>query len=122
MIESGQASTTECFSLLLLGLSESFQTQYCYSLLSKPEQCTMLCFFLFQRALIAFQQYAIVIKNSSLDLLEGTNLNWAMGTKGTNQKNVLPIMLFSSLELKGKNLCEPSVIAVCLNATFSLRL
>lgn len=82
----------------------------------------MLCFFLFQRALIAFQQYAIVIKNSSLDLLEGTNLNWAMGTKGTNQKNVLPIMLFSSFELKGKNLCEPSLIAVCLNATFSLRL
>lgn len=82
----------------------------------------MLCFFLFQHALIAFQQYAIVTKNSNLDLLEGANLKWAMGTKGTNQKNVLPITLFSSLELKGRSLPEPSVIAICLNAIFSLKL
>lgn len=52
----------------------------------------------------------------------GTNLKWAMCTKGTNQKNILPVMLFSSLQLKGRNVCKPSVIALCLNSTFSLRL
>lgn len=69
-------------------------------LLSKAEQCNALCIFLLQRALIAFPQYAIVIKNNYLDLLEGTKLKRAMGTKRRNQKAVLPIMLFSSLEIK----------------------
>lgn len=43
-----------------------------------------------------------------------------MGTKGTNQKNVLPIMLFYSLELNGP--CVSHVAVVGLNATFSLHL
>lgn len=82
----------------------------------------MLCFFLFQHALIAFPQYATATKNHNVDPLEGTNLKRAMGTKGRNQKNALPMMFSSSLELKWRYLSEPSVIAVYFNAIFKLRL
>lgn len=90
MIESGQASTTERLSLLLPSLRK--HSELIVILLSKAEQCNALCYFLFQHALIAFPQYAIVIKNNYLDLLEGTKLKWAMGTKRRNQKTVLLIM------------------------------
>lgn len=77
-IGSGEAPTMEWFSVLLLGLSKSFQKLIL--LFSSIKTRTMqyaLCFFLFQHALIAFQQYAIVIKNSNFCFLEGMNLKWA---------------------------------------------